>query len=99
MAKSGYAFHRADLTQPAFVEAFTKAGWSVMDSHRIGGGVPDLFVAKRGVTIAIECKTGKEKRRDNQVVWESKWNGLYLWGSNPLELLEQAEKMLTERER
>jgi len=94
MSKGGYAFNRADQTQPVIVQSFEKAGWTVLDTHRVGGGAPDLFVAKRGVTIAVEAKTGKRKRRDNQIAWANDWNGLYLWGSDPLVLLEQAEAML-----
>ena len=99
MSKYGHAFHKADQTQLVIVQSFERAGWTVLDTHKVGGGAPDLFVAKRGVTIAIEAKTGKKKRMDNQVEWAEKWNGLYLWGSDHLVLLEQAEAILWGRER
>jgi len=89
---------KVDTSQRDIVQAFEQAGWSVLDTSRVGGGAPDLFVAKRGVTIAVECKTGKKKRQVNQVEWEECWHGLYLWGSNPLELLEVAENLMTENE-
>jgi len=86
--------HKTDTTQSAIVQAFRQAGWSVQDTSAVGGGAPDLFVAKRGVTIAIEAKTGKKKRMNNQVEWAESWRGLYVWGSDPLVLLELAEAML-----
>jgi cellulase/cellobiase CelA1 len=90
--------HKVDTTHSAIVQAFRQAGWSVLDTSAVGSGAPDMFVAKRGVTIAVEAKTGKKQRRDNQIVWANEWNGLYLWGSDPLELLEQAEAMLWGRD-
>jgi len=90
--------HKTDTTQSAIVQAFRQAGWSVQDTSAVGGGAPDLFVAKRGVTIAIEAKTGKRKRMDNQVEWAELWRGDYIWGSDPLILLEQAEDKLRARE-
>jgi hypothetical protein len=94
----GFAASKKDLSQPAIEAAFEVAGWSVCDTHAMGERAPDLFVAKRGMTIAIECKTGKAKRMEHQVAWAEDWRGAYLWGSDPLVLLEQAEALLQEKE-
>lgn len=85
---------KVDITQSPTVQAFLRAGWSVLDTSRIGGGAPDLFVSKRGVTVAIECKTAKKQRRENQIAWADDWRGEYLWGNDPLQLLEMAEAKL-----
>ena len=90
----GHAPSRKDNTQTPTEQAFERAGWSVCDVHALGENAPDLFVSKRQVTIAIECKTGNEKRKPHQVKWAEKWQGDYLTGNNPLTLLEQAEGIL-----
>ena len=90
--------HKVDTTQSAIVQAFRQAGWSVQDTSAVGSGAPDLFVAKSGHTIAIEAKTGKKKRMENQIEWAELWRGDYIWGSDPLILLEQAEDKLRARE-
>lgn len=90
---------KPDNTQRATVQAFQQAGWSVLDLKSLGGGAPDLLVAKHGVSIVLELKSGSKKRRDNQIEWAQQWRGEYLWGNNPLYLLEQAEAILEARER
>jgi hypothetical protein len=92
----GFAPAKKDIAQPAVEKAFLQAGWSVCDTHALGEDAPDLFVAKRGRTIAVEVKTGKKKRKPHQVAWANNWNGRYLWGSDPLLLLEMAERELDE---
>ena len=94
----GFAGSKKDTTQPAIEAKFRQAGWSVCDTHALGVEAPDMFVAKRGLTIAIECKTGKAKRKPHQIDWAIEWRGEYLWGSNPLYLLEQAENILEAKE-
>ena len=89
-----FAPAKKDLTQPAIEDAFRSASWSVCDVHALGKQAPDLFVSKAGLTIAIEAKTGTNKRKAHQEEWAEGWRGKYLWGSDPLLLLEQAEAML-----
>lgn len=89
----GWAPSKKDATQPAIEQAFARAGWSIDDTHITPHGF-DLYVAKRGVTIAIECKTGRRKRTPEQVEKAEQWQGLYLTGSDPLVMLETAEAML-----
>lgn len=90
-----FAPAKKDATQPAIEQAFKAAGWSVCDVHALGKNAPDLFVAKAGLaTIAIECKTGKNKRKEHQVAWADSWQGYYLTGNDPVTLLAQAEKIL-----
>lgn len=95
----GFAPAKKDSSQPAIEKAFERAGWVVCDVHALGRNAPDLFVAKAGVTIAIECKSGSRKRKEHQVEWAELWPGLYLWGSNPLTLLEDAEVILRKEQR
>ena len=39
-----------------FVEALEKFGWTVISLARLGGGVPDLLIAKQGRTALVEVK-------------------------------------------
>jgi hypothetical protein len=94
----GFAPAKKDGTQPAVEDAFARAGWALCDTHALGKDAPDLFVSKLGATVAIEVKTGRARRRAHQVEWADRWKGLYLWGSDPLVLLEQAEAMLRQEE-
>ena len=54
------SFRRAakiDVNQPAIVAAFRKLGWSVLIISQLKKCC-DIFVAKGGVTIAVEIKDG-----------------------------------------
>ena len=93
----GFAPAKKDTSQPAIEAAFIQAGWSVDDVHVCANGF-DLYVAKRGHTIAVECKTGSKKRTPEQIDKADRWQGDYLWGSDPLSLLEAAEDKLKARE-
>ena len=89
----GHAPSKKDTVQPAIEAAFIRAGYSVCDVHALGKDAPDLFVAKGNVTIAIECKTGNNKRIPHQAKWAATWNGFYLWGNDPATLVQEAEYM------
>jgi len=86
---------KKDTSQPDIEKAFLAAGWCICDTHALGKNAPDLFAAKAGVTVAIECKTGNNKRKDHQVEWGERWAGNYLWGSDAVDLLLKAELLLS----
>lgn len=50
--------HRRDDNHQAVVAALRAAGWYVLDTSQVGGGCPDLFVAKGGRLVPIELKDG-----------------------------------------
>lgn len=66
---------RRDQSEASIFAYLRKAGWSV-EPHSAKDG-PDAFIAKGGITIAIECKTGKAKPRPGQIAWAKEWQGLY----------------------
>lgn len=90
-----FAPSNKDKSQYLIEPAFIAAGWVVCDTHALGKFAPDLFVSKRFTTVAIECKTGTRKRKAHQVVWADKWQGHYLTGNDPQELLKRAEEILS----
>lgn len=66
-------FTRRDTSEKPIIAFLKAAGWSVMQVNVRDG--PDLFVSKSGVTIAVECKTGKAKQEPGQKQWMERWQG------------------------
>ena len=72
---AGKYSRRIDSSQQAVVDAFEAAGWSVLHTARLGGSVPDLFVAKAGRTVAVEVKGPKTRISAGQHSWHADWPG------------------------
>jgi len=51
---------RVDANHAAVVAALRLRGWYVHDCSRLGGGFPDLVVARRGRIALIEVKDGTQ---------------------------------------
>ena len=85
-----FAPSKKDTTQPIAEQMFRESGWSVCDVHALGKNAPDMFVAKENVTIAVEMKSAGRKRKEHQVAWAESWQGHYLTGDDPAELVERA---------
>jgi hypothetical protein len=71
---------RADGNQPEIVKALRDAGCSVVCTHTIGQGVPDLIVDWRGKTCLIEIKDpaqdlNKRKLTPAQKEFHAAWTG------------------------
>ena len=78
------SFRRAakvDVNQPAIVAAFRRLGWSVLIISQLKKCC-DIFVAKAGVTIAVERKDGdkppsarklSEGEQDFKDSWLGQW--------------------------
>lgn len=49
---------RVDTNHAAVVQALRAAGWCVQDTSRLGGGFPDLVIAKGGRVELVEVKDG-----------------------------------------
>lgn len=53
---------KIDANQPEIVDALRKAGYTVIDTHALGNGFPDLLaVTHNGVNVLIEVKSPGEK--------------------------------------
>lgn len=65
---------RVDVNQDAIVTALRKAGCSVLSLARIGGGAPDLLVARKGQMWLLECKTDGGTLAQTQLDWINAWN-------------------------
>ena len=70
--------YRVDENHRVIVAAFDAMGFSVVNTAKVGGGVPDLFVAKFGKTIAVEIKTPNGSLKQDQIEFMETWQGRYL---------------------
>ena len=66
---------RVDTNHAEIVSALRQVGCSVLSLAALGGGVPDLLVAKGGTTVLIEIKQGKGKLNKQQKDWHANWKG------------------------
>ena len=68
---------KVDTNQTEIVDALEKFGWTVISLARLGGGVPDLLIAKQGRTALVEVKTPtgtlQEAQRCFLTVWPGEW--------------------------
>ena len=68
---------KVDGNHAEIVEHFRARGCSVVSLAALGRGVPDLLVAKQGVTWLVEVKQPKKKQNLLQESWIDKWHGCW----------------------
>jgi hypothetical protein len=56
--------NRRDSTHKAIAEGLLKAGFSVVDTSRVGDDFPDLIIGKYGIDAKIECKTPRDMKTE-----------------------------------
>ena len=71
---------KVDANQPEIVNALRQIGCSVLLTHQLGKGAPDLVVGYRGVNFMLEVKDGNKppSRREltpDEVKFHDEWNG------------------------
>lgn len=66
---------KVDGNHAEIVDAFRKAGCSVVSLAPIGGGVPDLIVGSDGYNVMVEVKQPKGQRNLLQRQFDHEWNG------------------------
>ena len=76
----GHRAARTDRNHQEIAEVFRKAGFSVADTSRLGGGFPDLVVGIAGRNYLIEVKDGtlvpsRRKLTDDEAAFVSAWRG------------------------
>lgn len=64
-----------DGNHAMIAKAFKALGCSVESLAQVGKGVPDLLVARRGITWLVEVKQAKGKETPDQTEWAAKWTG------------------------
>ena len=80
----GYAPSKKDGNQNELEKVFIISGYSVSDTHAVGtrllkdgtaSGALDMFVAKHGVTILVECKVGEARLNPAESAFFNAWRG------------------------
>lgn len=71
---------RTDTNHTEIVAAFRACGFSVLSLHQVGGGCPDLLIARAGMSALAEVKDGSQspsrrKLRASQEDFRSGWKG------------------------
>lgn len=71
---------KIDVNQPAIVETFAKAGWSVLSLAGVGKGVHDLLIGRPGINVLVEIKNGDNppsgrSLTEDQVEFHAEWLG------------------------
>lgn len=71
---------RTDDNQAEIVQALRQVGASVILTHQLGAGVPDIAVGFRGINYWFEIKDGGKppSRRmltSDEETWHSTWRG------------------------
>lgn len=71
--------HRAkyDGNHRAIVQALRDVGCTVLNLAMVGGGAPDILVARGGKMWLLELKNpeGRDKVSPNQAEWHARWRG------------------------
>jgi len=67
---------KVDANQKEVAQTLERLGWWVVDLSKVGGGVSDLLVGKRGVLRLVEIKDGSKppsarKLTDDQIKWHA----------------------------
>lgn len=63
---------RVDANQPQIVAAFRNLGFSVVHTHTLGGGIPDISIGRSGFTHWIEIKNGALPPHEKQLTPQEK---------------------------
>lgn len=69
-------FPRLDATHRAAADALRAAGWSVVSLAAVGGGVPDLLIAKGGFTALLEMKSRRTDVRESAASSRKRLNAM-----------------------
>ena len=69
---------KADANQPVIVAALRRCGFVVAHCHTVGGGFPDLVIARNGRTGLVEIKDGNKppsarKLTSDEADFHNKW--------------------------
>jgi hypothetical protein len=68
---------RIDAVQPAIVKALRQIGVSVVPTHTVGAGFPDLVCGYKSRTHLLEVKDRLGLLTDDQAEFVRDWNGDY----------------------
>lgn len=79
---------RKDLNHNEIKMALEAAGASVCDTHKLGGGAPDIAVGFRNENYWMEIKQANGKVNKLQQEWHDNWRGSVFVVRTPEEALD-----------
>jgi Holliday junction resolvase len=73
---------RVDANQKEIVQQLRKIGISVLHTHQLGRGAPDIILGYRNENFMIELKDGnktksQQKLTPDEIEFQAKWQGNY----------------------
>lgn len=95
---------KVDANQAEVVQAFRSMGCSVQCLHTMGGGVPDLLVAIKGINLLVEVKDGakppsKQKLTQDQIDWHCQWRAPVYIVNSIAQAVDLIQKIIKENEK
>lgn len=95
---------KVDANQVEVVQAFRSMGCSVQCLHMMGGGVPDLLIAIKGINLLVEVKDGakppsKQKLTPDQIDWHCQWRAPVYIVNSIAQAVDLIQKIIKENEK
>lgn len=66
---------RQDANHSAIVKDLRLLGYQVHEMKSVGGGFPDILVARHGKMCLMEIKTDDGELNEKQKKWHDEWQG------------------------
>lgn len=87
---------RRDANHTPIVHALRKAGCSVVELHKVGGGVPDLLVGRNRLAYLLEVKTaaGLKGRSGNPETFAKQAEFRLLWRGPEVQVVSTVDEAL-----
>jgi hypothetical protein len=82
-----------DANQPEIVSALRHAGATVIHTHTVGKGAPDIVCGFRGVTFLLEIKDGS-KPPSRRALTEDEFALHTTWRGGPLVVVSSVDEAL-----
>lgn len=66
---------RVDTNQASIVAHLRALGATIIHTHTIGRGCPDIVVGINGRNLLIEIKYKRARLTPDEITWHSQWRG------------------------
>jgi len=89
---------KRDATHAPIVKGLRALGWSVVESHAVGGGFPDAIVGGRGLTHLLEFKrpgvAGRKRGAVQAATNEAQARFADEWRGGPVHVVSSLDEAL-----
>lgn len=87
---------RVDENQQEIIDTLRQAGYTVHDTHDLGGGFPDIVVGCERGNILAEIKMPGKGLNEKETKWFMKWPGPKVVIYDKEEAINQIEEALND---